>query len=186
MFLVAVTFGGRKGFLYPILLSWTVVFHYTFDPWNQPGSWEKGILITHIPPFFVICSNSYTRILDRCSHSCASVTIRVVEGIWYDISWTQQELYPLWRLAQLGILHKCCACTTFQPHSIGGLWVEQQQWCFLLSSLSRHVILLRIHGPVKDRYWSNHPTSLLVFEDHCAGIQLAMKLTYSLYLDDLP
>jgi len=29
---VAVTFGGMKGFLYPILLSQSVVFHYTFDP----------------------------------------------------------------------------------------------------------------------------------------------------------
>ena len=29
---VAVTFGGMKGFLYLILLSRSVVFHYTFDP----------------------------------------------------------------------------------------------------------------------------------------------------------
>ena len=29
---VAVTFGGMKGFLYSILLSRSVVFHYTFDP----------------------------------------------------------------------------------------------------------------------------------------------------------
>jgi len=34
---VAVTFGRMKGFSYPILLSRSVVFHYTFDPWSQPG-----------------------------------------------------------------------------------------------------------------------------------------------------
>jgi len=166
-------------FLYPILLSRTVVFHYTFDPWNHPGPWEKETLITHIPPFFVVCSNSYSRILDRCSPSCAPMTLTVVEGIWYDISRTQQELYPVWRLAQLGILHISCACTTLQPHSIGGLWVEQQQWCFLLSSLSKHIVLLRIHTPVKDHYWRNHPTNLSVLDHLCAGIQLARLLTYS-------
>jgi len=181
MLQVAVTFGGMIGCLYPILLSWTVVFHYTFDLWNQPGPWEKETFITHIPPFFVICSNSYTRILGKCSSSCAPMTLTVIEGIWYDISRTQQDLYPVWRLAWLGILHISCVCTTLQPHSIGGLWVEQRQWCFLLSSLSKHNVLVTIHAPVKDRYWSNHPTSLSVLDDHCAGIQLARILSYSLY-----
>jgi len=83
---VAVTFGGMKGFSYPILLSWSVVFHSTFDPWNQPGPWEKETSITHIPSFFVLCSNSYTRILDRCSPSYESMTLQVIQGIWYDIS----------------------------------------------------------------------------------------------------
>jgi len=32
IFQVAVTFGGMKGFLYPVLLSPSVVFQYTFDP----------------------------------------------------------------------------------------------------------------------------------------------------------
>jgi len=139
---------------------------------------EKETFITHIPPFFVICSNSNTRILDRYSSSCCSMTLTVVRGIWYDISRIEQELYPVWRFAWLGILHKGCACTIYQPHSIGGLWVEQQQWRLLLSSLSKHIILLSIHDPVKDCYWSNHPTTL---SDHGAGIQLGRKLTYSLY-----
>jgi len=181
MLQVAVTFGGRKGFLYPILLSQTVVFHYTFDPWNQPGPWEKETFVTHILPFFIICSNSYTGILDRCSPSRTSMTLTVVEGIWYDIFRTEQELYAVWRLARQGILQKRCACTTLQPLSIGGLWDERQQWCFLLSSLCKHVVLLRIHPPVKDCYWSNHSSSISVLDDHCAGIQLARKLTYSLF-----
>jgi len=32
MLQLAVTYGGMLGFLYPILLSRTVVFHYIFDP----------------------------------------------------------------------------------------------------------------------------------------------------------
>jgi len=96
------------------------------------------------------------------------------------------RIYLVWWLVRLGILHKSCACTTLQPHSVGDLWVEQQQWSFLLSSLLKWIVLFRNHAPVKDCYWSNHPTCLSVLDDHCAGIQLARKLTYSLYWDDLP
>jgi hypothetical protein len=42
MLQVAVTFGRMKGILYPILLSQTVVFNYTFNPPYQP-SFEKKI-----------------------------------------------------------------------------------------------------------------------------------------------
>jgi len=55
-------------------------------------AWEKETLITHIPPFFVICSNSYTRILDRCLPSSATMTLKVIEGIWYDISRTNKNI----------------------------------------------------------------------------------------------
>jgi len=79
---LAVTFSGMKGFLYRIPSSQTVVFHYTFDPSNQSG-WEKATSITHIPPFIVTCS--YTRILDRCSPSYASMTWKVIVGIWQNI-----------------------------------------------------------------------------------------------------
>jgi len=96
------------------------------------------------------------------------------------------RIYLVWWLVRLGILHKSCACTTLQPHSVGDLWVEQQQWSFLLSSLLKWIVLFRNHAPVKDCYRSNHPTCLSVLDDHCAGIQLARKLTYSLYWDDLP
>jgi hypothetical protein len=150
MLQVAVTFSGMMGFLYPISLSQSLVFYYTFDPCNQPGPWEKATLITHIGCLFVIWSDSYDTILDRCSLWCTAMTLKVVEGIWYNISTTQQELYPVWRLARLGIIHISCVCTTLQPHSNGGLWVEQQQWCFLLCSLSKHNVFLRIYTPVKD------------------------------------
>ena len=144
-------------------------------------AWERDTWITHIPPFFVICSNSYARMLDRCSHSCASMPLTIVEGIRYDISRTQQELYPVWRLVPLGIRHKSCVWAMWQPHSIGGVWAEQQLWCFLLRCMCKHIILLWIHNPVKDCYWSNHPYSLSDHDNHCAGIQLTRKHTYSLY-----
>jgi len=61
---VAVTFGGMKA-SYIDFLCHGLVFHCTFDP-MKPG-WEKETIVTHIPPFFVICSNSDSRILDRSS-----------------------------------------------------------------------------------------------------------------------
>jgi len=41
MLQVAVIVSGMKGFLYPILLSQTEGFHYTIDPWKQPGLEKK-------------------------------------------------------------------------------------------------------------------------------------------------
>jgi len=52
-----------EGILHPSSLSRTVVCHVAFDP-MKPGS-EDEIIITHFLPFFVICSNSYSRILER-------------------------------------------------------------------------------------------------------------------------
>jgi len=149
-------------------------------------AWEKQTLITHIPPFFVMCSNSYTRIFGEmltfiCFHDFL--------GHRWDMIWYLQNptgIYLEWRFLRLGILHKHCPCTTLQPHTIGGLWVEQQQWCFLLSTMTKHSVLPKIHAPVKDRYWSKHPTSLSNLNDHCMGIQLVRTLTYSLYLGHLP
>jgi len=109
----------------------------------------------------------------------------VVEGIWYDIAKTQQELYPVWRLVRLGILHISWACTILRPHCIGGLSVLQQLCCLLFSSLSKHIVFLRIHTAVKDSYWSNHLTGLLVRDDHCTSIQPARNLTFSLQEDEL-
>jgi len=73
-----VTFGRIQGILFPILLLWSVLFHYTFDPWNEPWPWEKETLISHIPPCFIIYLNSYSWILDRCSPSYALMTLQVV------------------------------------------------------------------------------------------------------------
>jgi hypothetical protein len=109
----------------------------------------------------------------------------VIEEVWYDISRFQQQLYSAWRLVWLRILHICCACITMEPHSIGDLWIEQQQWYILLSSMSKHVVLLRMHSSVRHLYWSNHPTRLSVLNVHCACTQLARKLIYSLYQEDL-
>jgi len=106
---VAITFGRMKGFLYPIQLSRPVVFHYTFDQWNQPGLWEKETLITHIPPFFVICSNSYTRIWDWCSPAYASMTLQVIEGIWHDISRNPTRTMSSMKVSTIrDVTHKLC------------------------------------------------------------------------------
>jgi len=164
-----------------IVINCGVSLHLNFMKPTQ--AWENETLITHILPFFAICSNSYTRMLDRWSTSCASMTLTVIQGIWYLFSRTQQELHPVWRLPWLGILYKRCACTTFEPHPIRGLWAKQQQWCFLLRSVSTHCVVRRIHAPVNDRYRSNHPTSL---SDRFTDIQTSRKLTDWLYLDHLP
>jgi len=168
-----------------LLISHSVTTHcgVALHLWSMKPTqaWEQETIITHILLFLVICSNWYTRILDRYSPAYPSMRLKVIERIWYDISRTQLNLYIVWRLVQLGIQHKRCACMTLQSHLIGGLGVEQQHWCLPLSSCSRNVVRLRIHAPVKDHYWSNHPSRLSAHDDHCAGIQLARKLTHWLY-----
>lgn len=157
-------------------------------PFSHQPTHDRGndTLTTQSPFFSVICSNSCTRIVHRCPPSYASMTLKVIDGIWYNISRTQQELYPEWRLVQLGISHITCTCTTMQSHSIDGLWVLQTEWCFLLSFLCRQVLLGRIHYMVKVHFWSNHLTNLLVLDNHHCGIQLARNLPYSLYWQYLP
>ena len=151
-----------KGFLYPILLSRSVVFHYTFDPWNQPGPWEKSTLITNFPPFFVICSNSYTRILDRCSPSYASMTLQVIERIWYAISCNQTRTVSSMKISMTrDNTHKLCVydlATWFIRRPVSqAATVIASYWAPCLYIL----VLLMIHAPVKDCYWSKHPTSLI-------------------------
>lgn len=55
----------NEGLICVFYLSWTLVLHHTFDP--AKPSWEQEIIITHILPIFVTCSNSYCRNLDKCS-----------------------------------------------------------------------------------------------------------------------
>ena len=145
-----------KGFLYPILSSPSVVFHSTFDLWNQPG-WEKETLISHIPPFFVICSNPYTRILDRCSPSYASMTLQIIEGIWYDISRNPTRTISSMKVSTTrNITHKLCE--NHLPTSLNRRPVSRaatllaSYWAPCLNI----IVLLRIHAPVKDHHWSNH------------------------------
>jgi len=157
-----VTLGRMQSFLYRIVWSRSVVFHYTFDPWNQPGPWEKETLITHILPFFVICSNSYTRILDRCSPSYASMTLQVIEGIWYDITWNPTRIISRMKVSMTrDITHKLWIydlATSFNGRPVSrAATVIASYWAPCLYIL----VLIMIHAPVKDRYWSKHPTSLI-------------------------
>jgi len=172
-----------KSFLCPMLLSQCVVFPYTSDPWTQ-SDWEKDIWITHIPPVFVIGSNSDTRILDRCSPSCTAMTMKVSKEIWYDISSNQKNLLSSMKVSTArDITYKLCVYdlqTSFNRRRVS--WVaavcgSYGPSCLNISSL------LRTHGPVKDCYWSDHPPSL---SDHCTGIQLATTLMYSLDSNRLP
>jgi len=159
---VAVTIGRMNGFLCPILLSQTVVFHYTFDPWNQPGPREKETLLTRIPPFLVLCSDSYTRTWDRCSPSDASMTLQVKEGIWYDISRNPTRTISSIKVSTTrDITHKLCMydlATSFNRRPVS-------QAATLIASYWAHclfiLVLLMIHAPVKDHYWCKHPTSLI-------------------------
>jgi hypothetical protein len=150
---VAVTFGRMKGFLYPILLLWSVVFHYTFDPWNQPRPWEKETLITHIPAFIDICSNPYSRILDRCSPSYVLMTLQVIEGIWYDICRHLTRTISCMKVSTTrDITYKLCVydlATSFNwwPVSRAATVIAFYcaPWVYML-------VLLMTHAPVKDRY----------------------------------
>jgi len=156
------TFGGMKGFLYHFLLSRSVVFHYTFDPRNQPAPWEKETLITHILPFCIICSNSYTRIMARCSPSYASMTLLVIQGTWYDISRNPTGTISRVKVSTTrDIMHKLCLydlATSFNRRPVSqAATVIALYWAPCLYIL----VLLMIHTPVKDRYWSKHPTSLI-------------------------
>jgi len=159
---VAVTFGGIKSFIYPILLSRSVVFHYIFDPWHQPGPWEKETLITQSLPCFVICSNSYTRIWHTCSPLYASMTFQVTERVWYNISRNPTTTTCSVKVSTTrDFTHKLCMYnppTSFnrRPVSLAAI-VIASHWAPCLYIL----VLLIIHAPVKDCYWSKHRTSLI-------------------------
>jgi len=177
----AVTLSGMKAFLYPILLSRSVVFHYTFELRNEPY-WEKATSITHIPPSFVICSNSYTRILVSCSPAYASMTLQVTEGIWYDISRNPARTISSMKVSTTrNITHKLCVYDLAISFNRRPVSQTANVLAFYLALCLNIIVLLRIHTPVKDRYWRNCPASLSVLDDYCAGIQLARKLTNSLY-----
>jgi len=170
-----------KAFMDPNLLSWTVVFHHTFDPWNQP-CWEKETLIRLILPIFVLCSNSYTRILDRCSSSYASMTSKFIEGITYDISRNPTRTIRSNKVSPTrDITHKLCVydlATWFNRKPVSLAAIVIASYCAPFLNI---IVLLRIHTAVKVHYWSINSTSLSVLDDNCLGIQLAEELTYSLY-----
>jgi len=158
----------------------------TFDPWNQPH-WENETTITYIPSFFVKCLISYCRILDGSAHLYASMTSQVIEGVWYNISGI-----PTWTIHSVtvsmtrDITHTLCTydcATSFNRRPVSGAApLIASHWAPCLNI----AVLLRVHTPVKNCCWSNHPTRLSVLDDDCAGTHLATKLTYALYWEDQP
>jgi len=148
----AVTFSEMKGFFHPILFSQSVVFHSTFDQWHQPD-WEKETLITHIPPFFVICSNPYTGILDRCSPLYASMTLQIKEGIWYDNSRNPTRTICTMKVSTTrNITHMLCVsdlATSLNRRPVSrAATVLASYW----APCPNIIVLLMIYASVKDRY----------------------------------
>jgi len=177
--MAAVTFGGKMGFLYPILLTWCMVFHSTFDPWTQHG-WDKQTLITHILPFFGICSNSYIRIVDRCPPSYSWMTLQDMEWIWYYISRNlTRTISSLQVSTTWNITHKLCVfvlSTWFNMRPMSeAATILDLYWAPCLNI----IVVLGNYTPVKDHYWSNHSYQFSI--DHCMGIHLVRKFTYLLY-----
>jgi len=179
--LVALTLGWIKGFLYVILLPQSVLFCSIFDLSTQP-SWLKETMNTHIMPFFVISSNSYTRILDSYWPSYASMTVHIIDGISYDTSKTLTRtlscikvslimniihMLPLYNLVTLFIRWPVSRTATV----LAFYWVP----CLNLS------ILLSIHTAVMDCYWLFLSTSISGLNDCCAAILQGLKLIYSMY-----
>jgi len=179
---VVVTFGRIKGFLYPILSSWSVVFHYIFDPMNQPG-WEKYSWITHIPLFIVIFLNLYSRILHRCSHSYASMTLKIIDGIWYDISGN-----PTWTISSVkdrmtrDLTHTLCMYDLATSFDRGP--VSRVATVMLSNDLLAYTSLFSSGSMLWSMFVTAAtilPTSQSAFDDHSAGIQPVRRLTDSLY-----
>ena len=145
-------FGGIQSFLHPILLSWSVVFHYTFDPWNQTG-WEKESSMTCIPPFYVICLTSSAWILARCTTLYTSITLMVIQGIWYHISRNKTRTISSIKVSTTrDITEKLCVyhlAPSFNWRTVG-------HSAKLIASYSAPrlniTILLRIYTPVTHHY----------------------------------
>ena len=125
------TFGAIDGFLYAILLSQTVVIYYTYHSWNKPRPWEKETIITPIPPFFVICSNSYTRIWDRYLPSYTSMISRVIDRIWYDIS-----------------RHPICTISSIEVRTPSD--ITHEFWVYMLANCIQEVVCETSHN--SDRF----------------------------------
>jgi hypothetical protein len=116
----------------------------------------------HTHPVFVICSSSYTRILDRCSPSYVSMTLQVIQAIWYDISrnhtrtissmkisMTRDNTYKLYvydHVTSFNRMPVSRAATVIASYRAPCLYI---------------LVLLMTYTPVNDRYGSKHPTSLI-------------------------
>jgi len=145
---VAVAVGWVKGFLYPKVFQPTVVLHYTFDPWCQPG-WEKETLIINIPHLFGICLNLYPRILVSWSHWYASRTSKVIGGLWYNISRNPTRTMSSRNVSMTrDITYKFCMydhVSSFQRRPVSrAATVSASYWPPCLNI----VVVVRIHTPV--------------------------------------
>jgi hypothetical protein len=162
------------------------VFHSTIDPWNQTG-WDESTFITHILPFFIIYSKSYTRILDWRSPWYAYMTVKVLDGVWYNTSRNPiRTLFSTKVSTTRDITHKLCIHDLPTPSSQRAVIQAAIVIAFYWDLCPCSTALLRIHATVQGCDWSNHGTSQSVLHDYCPGIQLAKILMYSFHLDNLP
>jgi hypothetical protein len=98
---------------------------------------------------------------------------------------TQQVKFPVGRSSQLGVKHRICVCSTCSSFNMRPCLSSTNCDCFLLTSLYTPHRLHRIHPPVTYRYWRIHSPAPSIPDDHRAGLQPAMNLTYSLYYDNV-
>jgi len=132
---------------------------------------------THIPQIFVLCLISHTRIFNRCSPSYISMTLQVIEELWCDISRNPTRMISSTMVSTTrDITHMLCLyvlATSFNRSPVSGAaTLIASNWASCLSIF----VLLRIHTPVDDHYWSNNPARQRVLDDHCTRIQLARFL----------
>jgi len=178
------TFSRTKCFYYGILLSRSVVFQFTFDAWNQ-ADWEIETLIIHILQFSVIYSNWYTWICNSCSPPYTFMTFQVIECIWCSMPRNPRRILSNIEISTTrNITQQLCVNNV-------AIWFNRRpvnQAAIDLTSDSAPSLNIsdshRIHTAINIPYWHDHSTNLLVVDDHCMYIQLAVKLIYSLYSDN--
>jgi len=122
---------------------------------------RKRNLLRPNPPVFIIWSNSYTRICDSCLPLYASITLQLIEEIWCGISRNPTKTISSMKVnVTRDIEHKLCMydlATSFNRRPVSrAAIVIASYWAACLYIL----VLLIIHTPVKDCYWSKHLTSL--------------------------
>jgi len=87
------------------------------------------------------CLNWNTGILDRCLPSYSSMTVKVIEQIWYDMFQNPTRAICSFPVSiTRDITHKLLI-NDLKWQSVGGLWVEQQQWLLSVVHLVETTVL---------------------------------------------
>jgi len=127
--------------------------------WSMnPFQLRTGNLNDIHPPFFIMCSNSDSKVFDRCSPSYTSMTLEIIEAIWHDISRN-----PTGTISNMKVSTTRDITHTLYVYHLGTSFNWRPvRWAatvigFYWSCCPNIFILLRINAPVKDHYQPNHP-----------------------------